>query len=61
MDMFKILIEKQCFKKRLYLEVFVILITIKFNKTKQMKSFNNLLTKKQQIGFIRFDITRLNS
>jgi len=24
MDMFKILIEKQCFKKRLYLEVFVI-------------------------------------
>ena len=34
MDMFKILIEKQCFKKRLYLEVFVILIRIKANKNK---------------------------
>jgi hypothetical protein len=34
MDMFKILIEKQWLKKRLYLEVFAILITIKFNKTK---------------------------
>ena len=34
MDMFKILIEKQCFKKRLYLEVFVIFMKNIANKNK---------------------------
>jgi hypothetical protein len=34
MDMVKILIEKQCFKKRLYLEVLVLFIKIKSNKNR---------------------------